>query len=417
MLSTQNEIRNKVNIENCRKDFPIFNVPDNENLVYFDNASTTQKPHKVIETITDFYCQNYSNIHRGLYPLSLNATEQYEHARINIQQFIHAKSNNEILFTKGTTEAINLLAFCLSDNHLKKGDEIIITILEHHSNIVPWQVIANKLGIKLVFIYTNSDGDIDLEKLSEYINNSTKLIAITHISNSIGTINPIEDVIQMAKRKNVLVLVDGAQSVGHMPIDVQKLNCDFFVFSGHKIYGPTGTGVLYIKEEHVEKLNPYQTGGNQIKTVTTHGTVYADSTAKFEPGTPNISGFLGLSAAIDYVNTIGFDAIMEHENDLTKTILKRLNTFPPILIAGNPKNRSGIISFNIPGIHPMDAGILLGQKNICVRTGVHCNEPLMTHLKLDGTIRLSIALYNNYNDIDLFIEKLAWVQDLLSRQK
>jgi cysteine desulfurase/selenocysteine lyase len=400
-------------IENCREDFPIFNSKENSSLIYFDNASTTQKPNCVIQEITDFYSNRYSNIHRGLYPLSLNVSEEYEKTRENIRKFINAKNVKEIIFTKGTTEGINMLSYCLGEYYFKKGDEIILSILEHHSNIVPWQVLAKKIGLKLKFINVNSDCEISLENLNNSINNNTKLIAITHISNSTGIINPIEEIIKIAKTKDVLVMVDGAQSIGHKTIDVQKIGCDFFVFSGHKTYGPTGTGILYVKERHLEKFAPYQTGGNQIKSVSIHDTVFADAPFKFEPGTPNISGFLGLSKAIDYINSIGFEAIEAHEKALTTAFIQKTERLPNITIVGNPKNRSGIISLTFNKIHPIDIGILLGQAGVCIRVGMHCNEPLMNFLNIDGTVRISLAIYNNLNDIDIFFEKLKLVEKML----
>lgn len=415
-MTTQDNIGNQSpsrNIEDCRKDFPIFNLKENESLVYFDNAASTQKPLCVIQEITDFYSYGYSNIHRGLYPLSLNASDKYEHARENIKKFINAKKSSEIIFTKGTTEGINLLAHCLATSYFQKGDEIILSILEHHSNIVPWQVLAKNYGLIIQFIYTNEDCEISLEKLHDLISPRTKLISITHISNAIGTINPVEEIIRIAKKSGILVMIDGAQSIGHMPIDVQIMGCDFFVFSGHKIYGPTGTGILYCKEEHLKKFTPYQTGGNQIKSVSIQNTEFAESPYKFEAGTPNISGVLGLSKSIDYIQKIGFNLIEAHENMLTKTLLDKLNSIQNISIVGNQEFRSGIISIALHGINPLDAGILFGQAGICVRTGFHCNEPLMNYLNLNGTIRISFALYNNLHDIEIFIEKLNWVKKML----
>jgi len=397
-------------IENCRNDFPIFNKHDPNSLVFLDNASTTQKPQCVIQEITDFYSFKNSNIHRGLYPLSIDASEQFENTRITIKKFINAKNTSEIIFTKGTTEGINMLAYCLGNSYFKEGDEIILSILEHHSNIVPWQVVAKKIGLKLTYLSVNADCEISTEELIKSINSRTKLIAITHISNSTGTVNPVEEITAIAKKNNVLVMIDGAQSIGHTSIDVQKIDCDFFVFSGHKVYAPTGTGILYVKEEHLNTFEPYQTGGNQIKEVCLTDTIYAEAPFKFEPGTPNISGFLGLAKAIEYLSNFGFTAIEAYENHLTKILLEKLKTLPNISIIGNQKRRSSIVSINLTNIHPIDAGFLLGQSGICLRVGYHCNEPLMNFLHLNGTIRLSLAIYNNINDIDFLIEKLKWVQ-------
>lgn len=396
-----------VNIDSCRSDFPLLHSDANQSLVFLDNASTTQKPDCVIREITDFYTNRYSNIHRGLYPLSLNATEQYDQSREVVKKFINAASANEIIFTKGTTESINMLCYCLGEYFFRPGDEIVLSILEHHSNIVPWQMLAKRLALKLHFAEVDSNCELSLDKLDDLITGKTRLVAITHISNSTGIINPVEEIIKIAKRKGALVMIDGAQSAGHKTIDVQQMDCDFFVFSGHKVYGPTGTGVLYAKQEHLINFQPYQTGGNQIKSVSINSTEFADAPNKFEPGTPNISGFLGLSKALDYISGIGFEAIEAHEKVLTESVLQRLLVIPGISVIGNQQHRSGIISICIDNIHPTDMGMLLGQAGICIRTGFHCNEPLMNFLKINGTIRLSFALYNNLNDIDIFFEKLA----------
>ena len=379
----------------------------NKNLAYLDNAATTQKPLTVINAISNYYKNEHANIHRGVYQLSERATQKYEAVREKLAQFINAKEANEIVFTKGTTESINFLAFSLGET-FKKGDEIIISQGEHHSNLIPWQELAKRKKLTLKYIPVTRQGWLELNKLDKLITKKTKLISITHISNVTGVINDIEKIIKKAHQKNVLVCVDAAQTAGHQKIDVQKLNCDFLVFSGHKMYGPTGVGVLYGKKHLLEELPPYQTGGGMILQVNLSKTVYAGLPEKFEAGTPNIAGVIGLGAAIDYLESVGFSKIKKRDQELTKYALGQLKKVKGLKFFGpaSLKNRSAIISFNVKGIHPHDLATIADQNNVAVRAGHHCAEPLHNLWNIPATVRISFGIYNDKKNIDRLVKAL-----------
>ncbi|MEK9167034.1 MAG: cysteine desulfurase [Patescibacteria group bacterium] len=382
-------------------DFPILNG----GLIYLDNASTTQKPYCVIEAISNFYRFSNSNVHRGVYSLSEKATEAYEGVRDRVAKFLNASSRHEIIFTKGTTEGINLVASSFG-SRIKKGDEILVSEMEHHSNIVPWQILCEKTGAKLRVVPMNIRGELDMEKFRRMLNKNTKLVAVVHVSNSLGTINPVKKIVAAAHAKNIPVLVDAAQSVQHMKIDVQDLDCDFLVFSGHKIYGPTGIGVLYGKEKILEKLPPYQGGGDMILKVTFKKTIYNVLPYKFEAGTPNIEGVIGLGAAIHYIEKIGWDKISAIEEELLEYASSKFKIIRGLKIIGNAKMKGPVISFVIEGIHPHDIGTFLDNEKICVRTGQHCTEPVMDKFKIPATTRVSFAVYNSREEIDVLVVAL-----------
>ncbi len=390
-----------------KNDFPILNG----GLIYLDNASTTQKPYCVIEAISNFYRFSNSNVHRGVYSLSEKATEAYEGVRDRVAKFLNAESRSEIIFTKGTTEGINLVASSFG-SRIKKGDEILVTEMEHHSNIVPWQILCEKTGAKLRVVPMNVRGELDMEKFRRMLNKNTRMVAVVHVSNSLGTINPVKKIVSAAHEKNIPVLVDAAQSVQHMKIDVQDLDCDFLVFSGHKIYGPTGIGVLYGKEKILEKMPPYQGGGDMILKVSFKKTIYNVLPYKFEAGTPNIEGVIGLGAAIHYIEKIGWEKIAAIDQELLEYATDQLNKIRGLKIIGNAKMKGPVISFVIEGIHPHDIGTFLDNEKICVRTGQHCTEPVMDKFKIPATTRVSFALYNTKDEIDALvvaIEKLIKV--------
>ncbi len=378
-----------------KNEFPILNG----GLIYLDNASTTQKPYCVIEAISNFYRFTNSNVHRGVYSLSERATEAYEHTRQRVKDFLNAKSVKEIIFTGGTTGGINLVATSFG-SQIKKGDEIIITEMEHHSNIVPWQMLCERTGAKLRVVPINVRGELEMEKLRRMLNKNTKLLALVHVSNSLGTVNPVKKIIAAAHEKGIPVLIDGAQSAQHMKIDVQDLDCDFFVFSGHKIYGPTGIGVLYGKEKLLEKMPPYQGGGDMILKVGFKKTIYHHLPYKFEAGTPNIEGVIGLGAAIHYLQKIGWDKIGKIEEELLEYATMKLKEIKALKIIGNAKVKGPVISFVIEGIHPHDIGTFLDNEGICVRTGQHCTQPVMDKFGIPATTRISFAVYNSKEEID-----------------
>jgi cysteine desulfurase/selenocysteine lyase len=398
-----------------QKDFPILNTKVNGRpLIYFDNAATSQKPKVVIDQINKYYETYNSNVHRGVHELSQKATSQYEAARAKVQQFIGANHLEEIIFTKGTTDGINIVASSWAENQLSKGDEIIISTMEHHSNIVPWQILCEKIGAVLVIAPINEKGELILEKFKNLISSKTKLISISHVSNTLGTINPIEEIIQLAKENNCKILVDAAQSVPHFGIQVSKLDCDFLVFSGHKIFAPTGVGVLYVKNDRYQEMKPYQGGGDMIKEVSFKKTTYNKPPYKFEAGTPNIAGVIGLSAAISYVESIGIDKISSLEDELLNYATAKIAELPNVKIFGTADNKASVISFNVDGIHPFDVGTLLDQSGIAIRTGHHCTQPLMNFYKIPGTARASFAFYNTKKEIDIFIEYLMKAIQMLT---
>lgn len=392
---------NHSDIVKIRADFPILGERmHGKKLAYLDNAATTQKPLSVIEAIRDYYLHTNANIHRGVYQLSEAATESFEGARSDIAAFINAHSASEVVFVRGTTEGINLTANSFVRPLLDEGDEIIISAMEHHSNIVPWQIICREKGAILKVIPMNDSGELKLEEFESLINKKTRFVSLVHISNSLGTINPVRRLIELAHSQNIPVLLDGAQAVAHMKVDIQELDCDFFVFSGHKVFGPTGIGVLYGKEELLHRMQPYQGGGEMIKSVTFEETIYNDIPHRFEAGTPNISGAIGLRKALDYVSDVGFDHIGEYENGLLEYAHDSLSEIGPLRIIGTAKEKAAVISFVLEGIHPHDAGTILDHEGIAVRTGHHCTQPVMDRFKIPATTRASFAFYNTKEEID-----------------
>lgn len=394
-----------LNINEIRKDFPILlRTVYGKPLVYLDNAATTQKPRCVVDKIEEMYYNFNANVHRGVHFLSQEATNAHESARLTVQKFIGAKSPNEIVFTHGATESINLVASSFCRAFCKEGDEILVTTMEHHSNIVPWQLQGDIKGVKLQVVPIDENGELHLDELVKKISARTKLIAVTHISNVLGTINPIEEITQIAHEHDIPVLIDAAQSVQHLPIDVQKIDCDFLVFSSHKIYGPTGIGVLYGKEKWLDALPPYQGGGEMIASVSFERTTYSEIPFKFEAGTPDFVGSAALATALDYVSEIGLESIFCYERELLEYATKRLQDIKGLHIYGKATNKSSVISFLVDGIHPYDMGMLLDKMGIAVRTGHHCAEPLMKELGIQGTVRASLAFYNTYEEINALIE-------------
>lgn len=403
-------------INKIRQDFPILTRTVNgKPLVYFDNGATAQKPKAVIDTLAHYYEHQNSNIHRGVHTLSREITIAYEAARNTIQKHINAQHAHEIIFTKGTTESINMVTYCFGKINISEGDEIIITQMEHHSNIVPWQLLCEEKKAVLKYIPINQAGELILEELPKLITSKTKLVALTHISNTLGTINPIKEITKTVRSlSDASVLIDGAQAVPHVKPDVQDIDCDFYAFSGHKLFGPTGVGILYAKESWLNKFPPYQSGGGTIKTVTLEKTEFADSPLKFEAGTPHIAGGVGLAAAIDYVNNIGIDNIHQYEDELLQYATKKLNEIEGVVIYGNAKAKASVIAFNVANIHPFDVGTLLDKYGIAIRSGHHCTQPLHQFYNIPGTIRASFAFYNTIEEIDLFIEALKKSIRLLS---
>jgi cysteine desulfurase/selenocysteine lyase len=401
-------------VQKIRADFPILSQKVNgKPLVYFDNGATAQKPQVVIDAVSKYYCEINANIHRGVHTLSQLATDAYEASRNTIQTHLNAKHNHEIIFTSGTTFGINLVASGFA-SLLKAGDEVVVSALEHHSNIVPWQFLCEKTGAKLVVIPMNEKGELVMSKYDKLISNKTKIVAVNHISNALGTVNPIKHIINKAHEVGAAVLIDGAQATPHLRPNVQELNCDFYVFSGHKVCGPTGVGILYGKEEWLRKLPPYQGGGEMIAEVTFEKTTYADLPHKFEAGTPNIVGGIALGTALDYMNSIGFDKIAAYEQELLDYGTKRLLELDGITIYGTSKQKASVISFNLEGIHPYDIGTIIDKLGIAVRTGHHCAQPIMSFFNIPGTIRASFAFYNTKEEIDIFVEAVKRAQKMLS---
>ena len=401
-------------VDKIRADFPILKREVNgKPLVYFDNAATSQKPKIVIDAIVDYYSNYNANIHRGVHALSQEATIAFEQARKKIQTHFNAKHSHEIIFTSGTTHSINLVANGFT-SFLKKGDEIIVSTLEHHSNIVPWQMLCERTGAILKVIPINEEGELLMDIYENLLSNKTKLVFVNHISNALGTINPIEEIIEKAHKVNAAVLIDGAQACPHIKPDLQKLNVDFYVASAHKMCGPTGIGMLYGKEEWLNKLPPYQGGGEMIKEVTFEKTTYADLPHKFEAGTPNIAGGIAFGVAIDYLNTIGFDNIANYETALLNYGTKKLLAIEGLRIYGTSPHKTSVISFNIEGLHPYDIGSIIDKLGIAVRTGHHCAQPIMDFYKISGTIRASFSFYNTKEEIDKLAEALLKAKKMLS---
>ena len=403
-----------LDIQKIRADFPILSQKVNgKPLVYFDNGATSQKPQVVIDAISTYYSEINANIHRGVHKLSQLATDAYEASRNTIQNHLNAKHNYEIIFTSGTTFGINLVANGFA-SLLKAGDEVMVSALEHHSNIVPWQFLCERTGAKLVVIPMNEKGELILSEFDKLLSEKTKIVTVNHISNALGTVNPIEYIIKKAHGVGAAVLIDGAQATPHLRPDMQALDCDFYVFSGHKVCGPTGVGILYGKEEWLRKLPPYQGGGVMIAEVTFEKTTYADLPHKFEAGTPNIEGGIVLGTAIDYMNAIGFDDIAAYEHELLLYGTKRLQEIDGLKIFGTSENKTSVISFNIEGIHPYDIGTIIDKLGIAVRTGHHCAQPIMNFFNIPGTIRASFAFYNTKEEIDIFVEAVKKAQMMLS---
>lgn len=401
-------------IQKVRADFPILTQKVNgKPLIYFDNGATSQKPKVVIDAITKYYEEINANIHRGVHTLSQLATDAYEESREKIRKHINAKEVYEVIFTSGTTQGINLVAHGMA-SLVKAGDEIMVSALEHHSNIVPWQFLCEKTGAKLVVIPMNDNGELQMEAYDKLLSPKTKLVAVNHISNALGTINPIEHIIKKAHEVGAAVLIDGAQATPHVKPDVQALDCDFYVFSGHKICGPTGVGVLYGKEEWLHKLPPYMGGGEMIKEVTFEKTTYADLPHKFEAGTPNIADGIVLGTAIDYLNEIGFDNIQKQEKELLAYATEKLLEIEGVKIYGTSENKTSVVSFNINGIHPYDIGTIIDKLGIAVRTGHHCAQPIMNYFDIPGTIRASFSFYNTKEEIDTFVEAVKKAKMMLS---
>jgi cysteine desulfurase/selenocysteine lyase len=401
------------NVERIRADFPILhqNVHGHQ-LVYLDNAATTQKPRQVIDAISHYYERDNANIHRGVHTLSQRATDAYEHARRTAQEFLGAGDCREIIFVRSSTEAINLVAQTYGRKNLKPGDEVLISAMEHHSNIVPWQMICEEKQAKLRVAPINEAGELVLEDFERLLTSKTKLVAIAHLSNALGTINPVRRIVEMAHAKNIPVMVDGAQAAPRLPVNVRELDCDFYAFSGHKIYGPTGIGVLYGKLALLEAMPPYQGGGDMISSVAFERTVYNKVPHKFEAGTPDISGPIGLKAALDYVTRLGIENIERHENELLEYATKRVSALSGIRLIGTAKEKAGVLSFVMEGVHPHDIGTILDQEGIAIRTGHHCAQPVMERYGIPATARASLGLYNTKEEIDALVRGIKKVQEV-----
>ena len=404
-----------LNISKIRSEFPTLNQMVHDSpLVYFDNGATTQKPDVVIQRVQEYYENENSNVHRGVHYLSQEATSRHEEARETVRKFINAASVKEVIFTKGTTESINLVASSFSKKFLNEGDEIIVTEMEHHANIVPWQIACEEKGAHLKVVSVFDDGSLDMQAFENLLSDKTKMVAIAHISNVMGIINPIEQIIKLAHKRNIPVLIDGAQGVSHTKVDVQALDCDFYVFSGHKLFAPMGIGVLYGKEEWLEKLPPYQTGGEMIKNVSFERTTFNELPFKFEAGTPNVAGALGLATAIDYITDLGLEEIEAHEKELLDYGTQELSKIENLRIIGTNENKASVISFIFEDIHHYDAGTILDQLGIAVRTGNHCAQPLMKRFGISGTIRAAFAFYNTKEEIDKLIVSISRLKKMFA---
>ncbi len=397
-------------VDRIREDFPILRTRlDGPQLVYLDNAATSQKPRLVIDAVSDYYANTNANIHRGVHRLSVQATDAYENARGKIQRFIGAERREEIVFVRGTTEAVNLIAQTFGRTHIDRDDEVIISTMEHHSNIVPWQLLCEERGARLRVVPINDDGEFLLDEYENLLNDRTKLVAVTHIANALGTINPVERIVELAHARGVRVLIDGAQAVPHTEVDVRRIDCDFYAFSAHKMFGPTGVGALYGKLDLLESLPPYQSGGDMIKSVTFEKTIYNDLPHRLEAGTPNIAGAIGFGAAVDYLTAIGMDNIASYEDDLLRYGTKVLSAIPEVRLIGTAREKASVLSFVLEGIHPHDVGTILDQRGVAVRTGHHCSQPVMQRFKVPATARASLALYNTRSEIDALATGLRQV--------
>ena len=404
-----------LDVERIRADFPILQLEvQGHPLVYLDNAASSQMPQQVIDRLVRYQTSQHANIHRAVHTLSEIATAEYEEARRKVQRFIHAPDEREVIFTSGTTEAINLVMHGFGRKFIKAGDEIILTTLEHHSNIVPWQMLAEETGAKIRVLPINDAGELCLDELEKMFNAHTRLVGVSHVSNALGSINPVKQMIALAHRHGVPVLVDGAQAVPHMPVDVQDLDCDFYAFSGHKLYGPTGIGVLYGKAELLEKMQPFKGGGDMILSVSFEKTIYNTIPYKFEAGTPPIAAAIGLGAALDYLSAVGMDAIAAHEQALLHYATRQMNDMPGLRLIGTAQHKAAVLSFTLQGVHPHDVGTLLNQEGIAVRTGHHCAQPVMTRFKVPATTRASFAFYNSMAEVDALILGIRNVQKVFS---
>ncbi len=403
-------------VKNIRKDFPNLSITvRGRPLVYLDNAATTMKPQSVIDRLVEYYSHENSNVHRGVHYLSEKATAEFEKAREKVRQFLNAAKLSEIIFTKGTTDSINLVVSSYGRAFLKKGDEIIISAMEHHSNIVPWQILCEEKGTVLKVIPLDETGAYSVSDFKKILSPRTKFVSLVYISNSLGTINPIPEIIKISHSHSIPVLVDGAQTVNHRPVDVQKLDCDFLAFSGHKLFGPTGVGVLYGKADLLNKMPPYQGGGDMIASVTLEKTTYNVLPYKFEAGTPHIAGVIALGTAIDYINTIGFEKIMPYEEELLAYGTKALKKIPHLRMIGTAKNKAAILSFVLPNIHAHDLGTLVDEQGVAIRTGHHCTQPVMKHFCVPATSRASLAFYNTTQDIDRLVESIIKANKIFSK--
>jgi cysteine desulfurase/selenocysteine lyase len=394
-------------VEAIRQDFPILHQEVHGHpLVYLDNAATTQKPKQVLDVLQHYYERDNANIHRGVHELSLRATQSYEDAREKLQGFMGAAESKELIYTRGTTEAINLVAHSFARPRLNKGDEILVTTMEHHSNIVPWQLVAEETGASVKAVPINDAGELDMEAFANMIGPRTKMISAVHVSNALGTVNPVADIVKLGHEQDVPVMIDGAQAAPHIPIDVQSMGADFYAISGHKMYGPTGIGILYGKEEHLDAMVPYQGGGEMIASVTFEKTTFNELPHKFEAGTPHIAGAIGLGAAADYMQRVGIQAIAEHEHRLLELATKRVSELEKINIVGTARDKASVLSFTIDGIHPHDVGSLVDHEGVAIRTGHHCAQPVMDHFGLPATNRASFGLYNTEDEVDRLIHAL-----------
>ncbi len=398
-----------------KSDFPTLNQKINGNdLVYLDNAATTQKPNSVINSVNEYYKKTNSNIHRGVHTLSQEATEKYENARMKIAKFINSTTEKEIIFVRGATEAINLVANSYVRPLLQPNDQIIITEMEHHANIVPWQIVCKEKEAELKILPMNSKGELIVEELEKIITNKTKFMAINHVSNSLGTINDVRKIVEIAHKHNIRILIDGAQAVQHIPIDVKEIDADFYCFSGHKIYAPTGIGILYGKKKLLDEMPPYQGGGDMIKSVTFEKTIYNDVPNKFEAGTPNISGAIGLGTAIDYIQDIGIDNIAKHEFDLLNYATEKIKEIKGVKIIGNAKDKASVLSFTMENIHPHDIGTIMDSHGVAIRAGNHCTQPVMDFYSIPATARASFAIYNDKTDVDKLISSVKKTMEVFA---
>lgn len=396
-----------------RADFPILQQQVNgHRLAYLDSAASSQRPAQVIDAVSRYYSRDHANVHRGVHTLSHRATDDYEGAREKVRAFINAASTSEVIFTRGTTEAINLVAGSLGQG-LKAGDEVVLSALEHHSNIVPWQMLAQRIGIVIRVVPIDRCGELCLAELEPLLNDRTKLVAVAHVSNALGTVMPVTDIVAAARRRNIPVLLDGAQAIAHEPVDVRALDCDFYAFSGHKMCGPTGIGVLYGRKSLLETMPPWQGGGDMILTVSFSGTTYNELPYRFEAGTPNIAGAVGLGAAIDYLSAIGMSTIRDYEAELLRYATERMNTVPGVTLVGTARHKAAVLSFNIDNLHPHDLGTILDHQGVAIRTGHHCAMPVMEFFGIAGTARASMAFYNDRQDIDQLIDGLQRAIEML----